>query len=210
MSMPRWMMVFGLMAAGALVFTGGTELISAASGPGMPLMWWSIRALGLVAMISLWLGMMFGVLVSSKGLGVVDSATALNLHKQQVLAASVATALHVLLVVADTHTDVPALAALVPMTSPILTGPISLGVLGLWSMIAILLSTALRERLSPIAWRAVHATAFGGFGVALAHGWTAGTDTGLRNLYLVTGASLVAATAWRVIVAARADAGAAV
>ena len=38
---------------------------------------------------------------------------------------------------------------------------------------------------------------------------TAGTDTGLRNLYLVTGASLVAATAWRVIVAARANAAAA-
>jgi predicted ferric reductase len=160
-------------------------------------MWWSIRALGLVAMASLWLGLLFGVLLAGRG-GLVEAPIALLLHQHPTLAAAVATALHVLLAVADETTDIPAIAALIPATSPTLTGPLALGAVAAWAIGAVLVTTALRPRLSATAWRAVHATAFGGFLVALAHGWTAGTDTpAVGLLYAVAGASVLGAVVLR-------------
>jgi predicted ferric reductase len=203
MTLPRWILPAAWMAAGALALSGATDLLDALSQGGLPWMWWSIRALGLVALLSLWLGMMFGVLLAGKG-GLIEPRVGLALHQHQVLASALATVLHVLLAVADGASDLPAIAAVLPFTSPELTGPLALGTVALWAIVALVASSALRSRLSRDAWRAVHGTAYGGFALALAHGWTAGTDTatpGVRGLYVVLGATLLAATLQRALLA---------
>lgn len=201
MTLPRWTTYAALAAGGVWAFFALTDLLGALGGPDLPLMWWSIRALGLVAVASLWLGMLFGVLLAGRG-GLVEAPVALLLHQHHTLAAAVATALHVLLAVADETTDIPAIAALIPATSPTLTGPVALGTVAAWAIGALLVTTALRPKLSVTAWRAVHATAFGGFLVALAHGWTAGTDTPVVGLlYAVAGATMVGAVVQRGLLA---------
>ncbi|MCA9516722.1 MAG: hypothetical protein KC635_17390, partial [Myxococcales bacterium] len=92
--------------------------------------------------------------------------------------------------------------ALIPFASARLTGPVALGTLAGLGFAVILATTVLAKRLPRTAWRAVHASAFGVFVLALAHGIAAGTDTAatpVSALYLVTAATLVGAVVQRVL-----------
>lgn len=202
---PRALQIFLLLAAGALVAAALPPLLSALAAPGVPLMWWSARALGLLALVALWLSVLFGVFMAGKGAGGLVSKPAVALlHSRWALAAQVATALHVLLVVVDPVSGVTPLAALVPLTSATLTGPVALGTFALWGLALLLLSTALSHKLNKTAWRAVHASAFGSFLLALVHGITAGTDAAsppVRILYTLTTALILAAIIQRLLLA---------
>ncbi|TNF26154.1 MAG: hypothetical protein EP329_21720 [Deltaproteobacteria bacterium] len=202
---PRAFRVFLLLVAGALAVTAARELLDALSGPGVPALWWSARALGLVAYVALALSTLFGVLVSARGAGgLLDKATTVALHNRWALAALVATALHVLAIVVDPEAGVSPLAAVVPLASTRLTGPVALGTLAGLGMAVIAITTALSRRLPRWMWRATHASAFGVLLLSLVHGLTAGTDTrapGVQALYLVTAAAIVGAVVQRVLLA---------
>jgi hypothetical protein len=204
---PAWFRVFALLAAGALVMTGVPPLLDALAAPEVPAMWWAARAFGLLAYVALWASALFGVLLAGRGAGgLLDRAVVLDLHDQWALAALVATALHVLAVLGDPRAGVGPLAALVPLTSTTLRGPVALGTFALWGMAAVAVSTALVPRLPPRAWRAIHATAFGTLVLALAHGATAGRDAGsaaVRALYAGSVAVLLGAVLQRLALAAR-------
>jgi hypothetical protein len=204
---PRALRLFLLLAAGALAMSMAGPLVEALAAPEVPAMWWLARAFGLLAYVALWLSVVFGVFSSAKGAGgLFDKGTIMQLHGRWAVAAQVATVLHVLAVVVDPHSGVGAFAALVPLTSATLTGPVAVGTLALWGLALLLVSTALSRRLSRVAWRALHASAFGTFLLALVHGATAGSDTGapvVRWLYLLTAALLVAAIVQRLLLARR-------
>lgn len=202
---PRALRVFLLLSGGALLATALPPLSAALAAPGVPLMWWSARALGLVAVLSLWLSVLFGVFVADRGAGgLLPSAMTVRLHTRWALAAQVATALHVLFVVVDPVSGVTALAAIVPLTSATLTGPVALGTFALWGFVVLLVSTALARRISKRAWRAIHRLAFGTFSLAIVHGITAGTDTRspvIRWMYALTILLLLAALVQRLLLA---------
>lgn len=204
---PRAFRLFLLLATGALTLTAGRALLDALAGPDVPALWWSMRALGLVAYLALWLSALFGVFVSAKGAGgLLNKATTVALHNRWALAALVATTLHVLAAIVDPLAGVSPLAVAVPLASATLTGPMALGTLALWGIAVIALTTALSRRLPRWAWRAAHASAFGTLLLALVHGVTAGTDTAspvVRGLYLVTSALLVGAVIQRVLLTRR-------
>lgn len=197
--------LFFAMALGALVVVSAPALFDLVSGEDVPAMWWTGRATGLLAYLALWLSALFGVLVCSRGVGgLLDRATALELHTRWSVAALVATTLHVLVIVADPHSGVSPLAALVPLASDKLTGPIALGTLALWGMATIGLTTALFKHLPRWLWRATHAVAFGTFVLALIHSVTAGTETTLplvRGVYAGTAAVFAGAVIQRVLLA---------
>jgi len=205
---PRALRIFLLLCAGALIATMLGPMFEALAAPGVPAMWWMARALGLLAFVALWASVLFGVFTSGKGGGgLFDKATIIHLHGRWAIAAQIATALHVIFVVADPISGVTPLAAALPLTSATLTGPVALGTLALWGLVLILVTTALSRRLSRTAWRAVHAAAFGTFVLALVHGVTAGTDTQapiVRGLYLITTALLVGAIVQRLLLARQA------
>lgn len=205
---PRALRVFLLLAGGALLATALPPILTALAAPGVPLMWWSARALGLLALMALWLSVLFGVFMAARGAGGLFGKPAVALmHGRWALAAQVATALHVLFVVADPVSGVTPLAALLPLTSATLTGPVALGTFALWGLAVLVVTTALAKRLSKTAWRAVHASAFGSFLLATVHGVTAGSDTSapaVRLLYALTTALMVAAIVQRLLLA-RAD-----
>lgn len=204
---PMALRVFLLLAGGALAITMAGPLFEALAAPGVPAMWWAARSLGLLALVALWLSVLFGVFMAAKGAGgLLGKPGVALLHQRWALAAQVATVLHVLLIVADPVSGVTPLAALVPMTSATRTGAVALGTFALWGLIVLLVTTALSKRLSKAAWRAVHASAFGTFLLATVHGATAGTDSAapaVVGLYVATTVLIVAAIVQRLLLAWR-------
>ncbi len=205
---PNALRIFLLLAGGALVMTFAKPLLDAIAGPGVPAMWWASRSLGLLALVALWLSVLFGVFMAGKGAGgLFGKPSVALLHNRWALASQVATALHVLFVVADPVSGVTPLAAVIPMTSATLTGPVALGTFALWGLVVLLVTTAFSRKLSKVAWRAVHASAFGSFLLATVHGITAGTDTNapaVRVLYVLTTTLIIAAIIQRLLLAWRA------
>jgi sulfoxide reductase heme-binding subunit YedZ len=203
----RGFRIFALLVAGALAMSGLTALFDAMAAPQVPVMWWANRSLGLLAYVALWLSTLFGVLVAKKS-GLVDKATMLELHSRWSVAAVVLTALHVVLAVGDPRSGVTPLAALVPLVSQKLTGAIAVGTLAVWGMLSIAVTTALHRNLPRWVWRAVHASAFGTFLLALVHGLAAGSDTRstpVRGMYIGTAAVLLGAVVFRIVAAVAAQ-----
>jgi len=176
-----------------------------------PALWWASRAFGFVSYVALWLAMLTGVLLSTQRLPKrIDRKVLFELHQQWTLAAVIATALHVLSVVTHPEAGVGILGATVPYASEQLTGAVALGVLAMWGLALLAVSSWLRSRIAPSTWRVIHASAFGAFLVALAHSVAAGTDSGqpvVQWLYALTGSALVLAIAVRVVSAVVARSG---
>lgn len=210
-ALPRWVYLLAAGALGAMLMTTVPSALEAIGSPDAPMLWWLARASGLVGYLALFFTMLFGVFVSARGAGgLLHSATAVDLHKGWALAALLATAVHVLAVVANTHAGVGATAALVPFASSRLRGPVALGSLAMWGLILVGLSSVLAKRHSPTTWRAIHATAFGTFLLSLVHAATAGTDTTsplVRIGYAATIVTLVGAIIQRILLARAAGRG---
>jgi sulfoxide reductase heme-binding subunit YedZ len=115
------------------------------------------------------------------------------------------TALHVVLVVGDPRSGVSPLAALVPLVSKKLTGAVAVGTLAAWGVLILAATTAVHRSIPRWVWRAVHASAFGTFVLALVHGLAAGSDSQsplVRGMYFGTAAVLLVAIVLRVLPAA--------
>lgn len=167
-----------------------------------PLIWWAGRAAGFVAYAALWLSMLFGLAVSSKGAGgVLSKKWVMDLHQQWTLSAVIATVIHVGLLVFHSESGVSPWAAVVPFASARLTGAIALGTFALFGLAILIVSSWLRRHLPYAAWRTIHGLAFGTMVLALAHGWSAGTDSAsaaVQWLYIVTSGLLVGAIVMRI------------
>lgn len=168
-----------------------------------PLQWWASRATGFVAYVALWLAMMLGLMISARGLdGLINRKVVLELHQQWTTAAALATVTHVALVVTDAYVDVSWRGAAVPGSSMYLTGPVALGTIGMWGTALLALSGWLQRRMNYVAWRVLHASAFGTFIISLVHGVVSGTDSGTigaQAMYAGTAALLVGAIVFRVL-----------
>jgi len=172
-------------------------------GTEAPLQWWASRATGFVAYVALWLAMMLGLMISARGLvGGINRKVVLELHQQWTMAAALATVTHVALVVTDAYVDMSWQGAAVPGSSAYLTGPVALGTIAMWGMALLALSGWLQRRMNYMAWRVLHASAFGTFVISLVHGVVSGTDSasiGAQAMYAGTAALLIGAIVFRVL-----------
>lgn len=202
---PPWIRGFALAALGAATALSIAPLV--ALWTAAPVMWWSARALGMLAYVALWLSTLFGVLVGSRGAGgLLDHATVLQLHRRWALVALAATGLHVLTIVGDPHAGISPLAVFLPDVSERLTASVTLGTFALYGLVSLAVTTYLADRIPKAVWRAIHATAFGTYLVALSHGVFAGSETtvpAVRALYVGTAAVLLAAIVQRVLLSLR-------
>lgn len=196
-------LLFG--GAGALGTFALLQLWSAMAVAEQPLLWWAGRALGLLAYVALWLSMVFGTLVSSKGLGGrLSQKWVMDLHQEWTLAALVASALHVVVLVTHGESGVTPWASIIPFASTRLTGEIAMGTVAALVLSLIVVSSWARAYVPYGAWRAIHALAFGAMILAIVHSITAGTDSDTawaQALYLGTSMLLGGVTALRVVIA---------
>lgn len=167
-------------------------------------LWYLIRSLGFVALLALTLSTALGALsisgaVTAEG---IDRRLLRQLtHRSFGVLGLVALALHIVLTVVDKYVAVPLTAAVLPFGSGYRPVAMAVGVLGLYALILTIVSGALRGPTTSSdaavrGWRVVHASAYLGWGLSMAHGLFSGSDTatwwGIAT-YLVCGASVVAA-----------------
>lgn len=191
------------MGTGALLIVCVPVVVQSVTGPfGL---WWLGRATGVLAYGALWLSTFFGVLVSSKGAGgLLERGTIIDLHRGWSSMALAATVLHILLIIANTHSGVNPLAAILPQMSTVMTGAITLGTVSFWGILAISLSTTFMNRIPNIVWRGIHASAFGTYVLALSHSLLSRPETNPNwgwSLYISTSALLLGAVIQRLLVA---------
>ncbi len=89
-------------------------------------------------------------------------------------------AIHVLTAVLDTYVTVGWAAAVIPFASPYRPLWTGLGTVGVDLILAVGVSSALRQRISPRTWRGIHWLAYGSWPVAMAHSLGMGTDAAAR------------------------------
>lgn len=201
-ALPAPVAVLVFASLGVLSTYASLELWSALASAEQPLLWWAGRALGFLAYIALWLSMIFGSLVSSGGAGGMFSRKwVMDFHQEWTLAAVIATALHVLVLVTHNESHVTAWATIIPFASSRLSGEIALGTIAFLGLVVIVVSSWMRKRVPYGAWRALHALSFGVMMLALTHGITVGSDSGLPLvgwLYVATTGALTAVMVTRV------------
>jgi methionine sulfoxide reductase heme-binding subunit len=163
--------------------------------------WYLMRASGLVALVLLTLTMVAGV-VNVRRFATTrwPRAVMALLHRNVALLAVVFLAVHVVTAAVDTYVAVGWLAAVLPFTSQWDRLWVGLGTASVDIMIAVVVTSLLRARLTHRVWRAVHWLAYASWPLALIHGFAAGTDSGTgwaRAVYVGAVAAVLAAAGWR-------------
>lgn len=171
-------------------------------GTSSTTLWYATRATGVVALVLLSAAMVLGVVTAGRVRSRTWPASALaDLHKRVSVLSVVFLALHVLTSVLDTYVHIPWSSIVVPFTAgyrPLWTG---LGTVAVDVVLAVAISSALRQRISARAWRAIHWSAYASWPVAMAHSLGEGTDATTSWMVLVAGSCALAvagAISWRV------------
>ncbi len=166
-------------------------------------LWYTTRATGVVALNLLTMTNVLGILTAGRAKSRSWPAFAqAELHKRVSVLAVVFLALHVLTAVLDTYVSVGWTSIVIPFASsyrPLWTG---LGTVAVDLMLAVLISSALRQRISARTWRGVHWVAYGSWPVAMAHSLGEGTDAAKLWMDIVAALctmAVVGALAWRVV-----------
>jgi methionine sulfoxide reductase heme-binding subunit len=165
-------------------------------------LWYTTRATGIVALVLLTLTLVLGILTAGRAKARSWPAFAqADLHKRVSLLAMVFLAFHVLTAVLDTYVNVGWASIVVPFASPYRPVWTGLGTVGVDLILAVAVSSALRQRISARTWRSIHWLAYGSWPVALAHSLGEGTD-GLKLwmdvLAAVCTVAVIGSLAWRI------------
>jgi methionine sulfoxide reductase heme-binding subunit len=169
-------------------------------GPGL---WYATRATGLVTLLMLTASVLLGLLVAGRFSSQRwPRFLTQGLHRNVSLLVLVFLVLHVGTTVLDSYTSIPLSAAFVPFASSYKTGWLSLGAVALDLLIALVVTSLVRDRLGYRTWRRLHWLAYACWPVAVAHGLGIGTDRSVTWVIALTlgcvGCVGVAAT-WRIV-----------
>lgn len=141
------------------------------------LTWYIARASGIVGWVLVAASVLWGLALSTR---VLASRTKpnwlLDLHRFLGASALVFTAIHVVAVLGDTYIDFSLTNVLVPFTGTWHPVAMAWGVIGLYLLAAVEITSLLRRRLSKRAWRVTHFLSFPLYLLSSVHLLTAGTD----------------------------------
>jgi DMSO/TMAO reductase YedYZ heme-binding membrane subunit len=142
-----------------------------------PLTWLAARSGGIVAWGLVVASMVWGLLLATKTLGRrAQPAALLSMHRFLGGLALSFTGVHVLAILLDHFIKFSVIDALVPLASSYRTIPVALGILGLYLLVAIEVTSLMRNRMSPAIWREIHLLSYMLFVVVTVHAVTIGTD----------------------------------
>ena len=154
--------------------------------------WYLTRSSGAVALLLLSVAVALGVADVQRWASprwprfVVD-----RLHRNASLLALAFLALHVLTSVLDSFAPISLTAAFVPFVSPYRPFWLGLGAVALDLLLAVILTSLLRRRISQRAWRATHWLVYACWPIALLHTLGTGSDVQQGWLQALSGACLV-------------------
>jgi sulfoxide reductase heme-binding subunit YedZ len=164
-------------------------------------LWYLTRSTGIIALVLLSATVVLGI--ASGG----DWArprwprfVTQGLHRNLSLLAVAFVFVHVLTTVVDGYVAVGWLDGVVPFLSPYHRVYVGLGAIAVDALLAVILSSLVRARLSHRAWLATHMLAYAAWPIALLHGLGTGTDATTVLMRWITAACLMAAATaavWR-------------
>jgi len=177
-------------------------MLAAASTSLSTTIWYTIRATGVVALVLLTATTVLGMLSASRVRTPRWPAFAqVDLHKRATMFALVFLGLHVVTAVVDTYVNVGILSVVVPFASPFKTFWTGLGTIAVDLLLAVAISSALRQRIAARTWRALHWLAYACWPFALAHALGAGTDAAqlwMDAVAAVCSVAVLCALVWRI------------
>ena len=134
---------------------------SAASAAGVSPLWYATRATGVVALLLLTGTVVAGIAGTARAeLPGLPRVVLAGVHRNLSLLAMGLVVIHVLTTVLDPFAGISLTAAVIPFSSAYRTAWLGLGAVALDLLLAVLLSSLVRDRLSYRSWRAVHWLAY--------------------------------------------------
>lgn len=171
-------------------------------GPGL---WYVSRATGLVTLLLLTVSVLLGLLTAGRfSSDRWPRFLTQGMHRNASLLVLVFLCLHVASIVADSYTSISLTAAFVPFASSYKTVWLSLGAVALDLLLALVVTSLVRNRLGYRAWRRLHWMAYACWPVAVAHGLGIGTDRSVTWVIALTFGcigSVFVVVGWRVVTA---------
>lgn len=142
--------------------------------------WWYLaRATGLVAWALAVASLLLGLALATRALGQRPKGPwLLDLHRWTGGMSVVFTAAHVGALIADSYVEIDIVDVLVPYASAWRPGAVAWGVVALWALLAVEVTSLLMKSIPKVMWRAVHMASYLVAVAATLHGLTAGTDVG--------------------------------
>jgi len=157
------------------------------------LWWFTARAGGLVSWALLSASVLWGLALSGRAIkGLPRPNWVLDLHRFLGGLAVVFTGVHVAALVADSYAHFGPTEILVPFTASWHPAAVAAGVVSMYLLLAIELTSLARKRVSKRVWRATHLASFPLFLLGTVHLLTAGTD---RQNSAIRGAVILVTTA---------------
>src|SRR3954454_12128851 len=139
--------------------------------------WYVARASGIVAWALVLLTIVWGLLLATKVLGRRPGpAWLLSLHRYLGALTVAFVGVHVGAILIDSYTNFGVTDVLVPLTGSWHPLAVAWGIVGMYLLAAIEITSLLRHRMSKRAWHAVHLLSYFLFATTTVHMLTAGTD----------------------------------
>jgi len=159
--------------------------------------WWYVtRASGVIGWLMLTASVVWGVILSTKAFPEQRRpAWLLDLHRWLGGLTVAFVTIHLVSLVADSYTGFGLADLTVPFASSWRPGAVALGVVAMWLLAAVELTSLAIKRLPKKVWRAVHMTSYVVFWLTSMHAAYAGHDR-TSLLYQSTAIASVGAVAW--------------
>jgi sulfoxide reductase heme-binding subunit YedZ len=174
-----------------------------AAGSDPRALWYLSRGTGMVSLVLLSLTMALGLLqawrIVRPGLG---RLVVVAVHRNAALLGVGLLVVHIGTAIADPYVSLRIVDAVVPFVSSYRPFWVGLGALSFDTMVVVIVTSLVRDRLTPRVWRAVHWASYGLWPMAVLHGWRTGTDTRIgwvAAIYVICAAVVVGATAARLL-----------
>jgi sulfoxide reductase heme-binding subunit YedZ len=156
------------------------------------LLWLTSRAAALTAFFLLAAALVTGqALRSAMFEGAMRNRDLSNLHRFLTICWAPFVALHVLAMALDAVARISPIDLVIPFRVSYASFAIGLGTIGFDLLLVVIVTSYLRRRLDPIAWRWLHRLSYPMFGVFALHALLSGTDFA-RALVLAPAAGVVA------------------
>lgn len=141
------------------------------------LLWFATRGSGVVSLI------LFSIVACLGLLSVARTQSTwwprfltVELHRTLALLSVAFLAVHIVTAVLDPFTHLGFAAALVPLASAYRPLPVAFGVVSVYLVAAVVITSLLRDRIGHRLWRAIHWTSYASWPLAIEHTLTAGSD----------------------------------
>ena len=139
--------------------------------------WYAARSGGILASLLLAASVLWGLALTTRAASrITRPAWLLDLHRFLGAAALAFTGIHVGAILLDTYVHFGLAEVLVPFTGTWHPVAVAWGILALYLLVAIEVTSLVRARLPKRLWRNIHYASFPLFIVTVIHGLSAGTD----------------------------------